>query len=211
MFDFIMHFNEYINYFIDTLGIWFYVLLFLVIFCETGIVLGIFFPGDSLLFTIGLTAAATSINIHLAVLSICLGAIIGDSCNYITGKFIGERLFSTHARVLKSAYLIKTKNFLEQYGTKAIIFSRFIAFVRTLTPFVAGISRMNYAKFVFLGTISAIFWSFSITYTVYFFSDNPFVKENLSLIIAIIIVLVVVQVILKSIRNKIKAKKKLNL
>ncbi|AIT09009.1 hypothetical protein LO80_02795 [Candidatus Francisella endociliophora] len=207
MFDFILHFNEYINYFINTLGIWFYILLFFIIFCETGIVLGIFFPGDSLLFTIGLTAAATSINIHLAVLSICLGAIIGDSCNYITGKFIGEKLFSTHGRILKSAYLIKTKEFLEQYGTKAIIFSRFIAFVRTLTPFVAGISRMNYAKFVVLGAISAVIWSFSITYTVYFFSDNPFVKQNLSLIIAIIVIVVITQMVLKAIRNKIKAKR----
>ncbi|AJI55920.1 VTT domain-containing protein [Francisella philomiragia] len=207
MFDFIIHFNEYINYFIDILGVWFYILLFFIIFCETGIVLGIFFPGDSLLFTIGVTAAATSINIHLAVLSICLGAIIGDSCNYITGKFIGEKLFSTHARILKKAYLIKTKEFLDKYGTKAIIFSRFIAFVRTITPFVAGVSNMNYAKFVTLGAISAIIWSFSITYTVYFFSDNYFVKQYLSLIIAIIVTVVVIQMVIKGIINKIKVKR----
>ncbi|AEI36008.1 VTT domain-containing protein [Francisella salina] len=207
MFDFIIHFNEYINYFIDMLGVWFYILLFFIVFCETGIVLGIFFPGDSLLFTIGLTAAATSINIHLAVLSICLGAIIGDSCNYITGKFIGEKLFSTHARILKKAYLIKTKEFLDKYGTKAIIFSRFIAFVRTITPFVAGVSNMNYAKFVTLGIISAVIWSFSITYTVYFFSDNHFVKQYLSLIIVIVITALMIQMILKGIINKIKAKR----
>ncbi|KEI35759.1 VTT domain-containing protein [Allofrancisella frigidaquae] len=207
MFDFIIHFNSYINYFVDTLGVWFYILLFIIIFCETGIVLGIFFPGDSLLFTIGLTAAATSINIHVAVFTICIAAIIGDSCNYITGKFIGEKMFRPHAPILKSAYLEKTKLFLEKNGTKAIIFSRFIAFVRTLTPFVAGISRMNYPKFVILGSLSAIIWSFSITYTVYFFSENKFIKENLSLIIILVIVAVIGQVIFKYILNKIKTKR----
>ncbi|GAB4222206.1 MAG: VTT domain-containing protein [Francisella sp.] len=207
MFNFIIHINEHITYFIDHLGIWFYILVFFIIFCETGIVFGILLPGDSLLFTIGLTAAVTNINIHLAVLSICLGAIIGDSCNYITGKFIGEKLFSTHARILKKAYLIKTKNFLDRHGTKAIIFSRFIAFVRTITPFIAGIGRMNYAKFVILGIISAVIWSFSITYTVYFFSNNDFVKNNLSILIAIVIISVVIQSIIKIIINKIKIKK----
>ncbi len=207
MFDFIVHFNESINYFITSLGMWFYVLLFFIIFCETGIVLGIFFPGDSLLFTVGLTAAATGLNINLAVLTICLGAIVGDTCNYLTGRFIGDRMFSTHARVLKRAYLVKTKEFLEEYGTKAIIFSRFIAFVRTLTPFVAGISRMNYSKFVTLGIISAIIWSFSITYTIYLFSGYSIIKDNLSLIIMLIIALVVAQVVIKQIINKLKAKK----
>jgi len=207
MFDFILHFNEYINYFIDNLGMWFYIILFFIIFCETGSVLGIFFPGDSLLFTVGLTAAATDLNIHLAVLAICLGAVIGDSCNYVTGKFIGEKIFGTHARFFKTAYLIKTKDFLNKNGSKAIIFSRFIAFVRTLTPFVAGVSRMNYLKFVSFGIVSAIIWSFSITYTVYFFSDNSFVKNNLSLIIVIIVTIVISQMVIKSILSKIKAKK----
>lgn len=207
MFDFILHFNEYINYFVNSLGIWFYILLFFIIFCETGSVLGIFFPGDSLLFTVGVTAAATGLNIHLAVLSIFLGAVVGDSCNYITGKFIGEKIFSTHAKIFKTAYLIKTKDFLNKHGNKAILFSRFIAFVRTITPFIAGVSRMNYIKFVIFGAISAIIWSFSITYTVYFFSDNPFVKKYLSLIIMIIIAFVLIQMAIKSLKNKIKAKK----
>ncbi|MFT4694061.1 MAG: membrane-associated protein [Francisella sp.] len=207
MFDFILHFNEYINYFITSLGMWFYVLLFFIIFCETGIVLGIFFPGDSLLFTVGVTAAATGLNIHLAVLAICLGAIIGDTCNYLTGRFIGDKMFSTHAKILKRAYLVKTKEFLEEHGTKAIIFSRFIAFVRTLTPFVAGISRMNYTKFVTLGIISAIIWSFSITYTVYFFSGYRIVKDNLSLIIMLIFALVIGQMLVKQLIYKIKVKK----
>ena len=207
MFDFILHFNEYINYFIDNLGMWFYIILFFIIFCETGSVLGIFFPGDSLLFTVGLTAAATDLNIHLAVLAICLGAVIGDSCNYVTGKFIGEKIFGTHARFFKTAYLIKTKTFLNKHGSKAIIFSRFIAFVRTLTPFVAGVSRMNYFKFITFGIISAIIWSFSITYTVYFFSDNPFVKHNLSLIIVVIVTAVIFQIILKALYAKIKTKR----
>ncbi|QIW09878.1 VTT domain-containing protein [Francisella sp. LA112445] len=207
MFDFIIHFNEYINYFINSLGMWFYILLFFIIFCETGSVFGIFFPGDSLLFTVGLTAAATNLNIHLAVLAICLGAVVGDSCNYITGKFIGEKIFSSHAKIFKKAYLIKTKDFLNKHGNKAIIFSRFVAFVRTITPFVAGVSSMNYFKFVTFGIISAMIWSFSITYTVYFFSDFPFVKKYLSLIIMLIIAFVLIQISYKALKNKIKAKK----
>ena len=157
---------------------WFYLLLFAIIFCEIGIVLGILFPGDSLLFTVGMLSAATSININLAVLAIVLGAILGDSCNYITGKFVGDKIFKPDARFLKTAYLNKTKSLLEQYGARALIFSRFIAFVRTLTPFVAGMCCMNYIKFVIFGAISAIIWAFSITYTVYFFSNNAFVKNN---------------------------------
>lgn len=207
MLDLLTNFNAHISYFVNTMGIWFYVILFFIIFCETGSVLGIFFPGDSLLFTIGITAAATGLNIHLAVLAIFLGAVTGDTCNYLTGKFIGEKFFSTHAKFFRRSYLMKTKKFLNKHGSKAILFSRFIAFVRTLTPFVAGVSNMNYIKFVIFGIISAIIWSFSITYTVYFFSDTPIVKENLSLIIAIIILTVVGQAVIKNIRHKIKVKK----
>ncbi|AXA33670.1 VTT domain-containing protein [Francisella adeliensis] len=207
MLESLMHFNSNISEFVNGLGPWFYILLFFIIFCETGSIFGIFFPGDSLLFTVGLTAAATGLNIHFAVLAICLGAILGDSCNYITGKLIGDKFFTTHARVFKTAHLIRTKKFMDKHGNKAILFSRFIAFVRTLTPFVAGIGRMNYPKFVLLGVISAIIWSFSITYTVYFFSDNDFVRENLTTIIMLIVIFVAIQTFYKYISNKIKAKK----
>lgn len=135
MFDFIIHFNEYINYFIDLLGVWFYILLFFIVFCETGIVLGIFFPGDSLLFTIGITAAATTINIHLAVLAICLGAIIGDSCNYITGKFIGEKLFSTHARILKKSLFDKNQRILRKIWYKSNNFFTFYCICKNYYTF----------------------------------------------------------------------------
>ena len=201
-------FNYYINYFINTAGNWFYILLFIVIFCETGIVFGIFLPGDSLLFTIGVTSAVTNINIHLATFTIFIAAVLGDSCNYFTGKYVGERLFSPDARFLKTKYLLKTKSFLEKNGKKAIVFSRFVAFVRTLAPFIAGVSGINYKKFVILGAISAAIWSYSITYITYFFSDNSFVKKNLSIIIIIILVIVAVQSLIKHIRNKKKLDKK---
>lgn len=207
MLESLMHFNSNITGFVNSIGAWFYIVLFFIIFCETGSIFGIFFPGDSLLFTVGITAAASGLNIHLAVFAICMGAIIGDSCNYFTGKLIGNKFFSTHARVFKTAHLIRTKEFMDKNGNKAIIFSRFIAFIRTLTPFVAGISRMNYPKFVLLGIISAIIWSFSITYTVYFFSDNAFVKKNLTTIIMLIVVFVLVQTLYKYISNKIKSKR----
>ncbi|APC96305.1 VTT domain-containing protein [Francisella frigiditurris] len=207
MLDMIIHLNSYIDYFINTLGPWFYVLLFIVIFCETGIVFGLLFPGDSLLFAIGVTAAATSINIHTAIITICIAAIAGDSFNYITGKLIGEKIFTPDAKILKASYLKKTNYFFNKYGGKTIIFARFIAFVRTLAPFVAGVSRMNYAKFVLFGTISAILWSCSITYIAFFLSENQFVKRYLSLIIICIVGIVIIHYLIKIFLQKLIAKK----
>ncbi len=207
MLDIILNFNLYINYCVSVLGIWFYVALFLIIFCETGIVFGILLPGDSLLVALGLAAAATAINVHLVVFTICIAAICGDSFNYITGRIVGTKIFSHKARFLKTQYLITTKYYLEKHGVKAIIFSRFIAFVRTLTPFVAGVSRMSYPKFFIYGVISAIIWPCTIVYSVFAFSNNKFVQDNLSLIIFGIILLVILQMIAKSFINKRRIKK----
>ena len=207
MLDIILHFNMHINHFISVLGIWFYIALFLIIFCETGIVFGILLPGDSLLVALGLAAAATALNVHLVVFTICIAAICGDSFNYITGRIVGTKIFSHQARFLKTEYLITTKYYLEKHGAKAIIFSRFIAFVRTLTPFVAGVSRMNYPKFFIYGVISAIIWPCSIVYTVFAFSNNKFVQDNLSLIIFGVFTVVILQMVVKHLINKQRSKK----
>lgn len=184
--------NSSIIEFIRYAGPWFYVALFAIIFAENGIIFGILLPGDSLLFALGVVAAITGSHVHLAVFTIFIGAVAGDSFNYFTGKFVGEKVFNDDARFFKTAYLEKTKKLLEKHGTKAIVFSRFIAFARTITPFVAGASQMKYSKFVMLGVLSAALWSSSITYTAYMFGTNKFIKNNLGSLILIVIALVLI-------------------
>ena len=204
MFDIILNLNSHINEFITTLGPYFYLLLFLIIFCETGFLFGIFLPGDSLLFSLGVAAAVTHIDVNAAVFTIIIAAILGDSCNYITGRILGEKLFNEDNKIFKKRYLDQTHLFFEKYGAKTLILARFVAFVRTFAPFVAGASRMNYFKFVILGAISACIWAISITYIAYLFSDNPFVKQNLSLIIMSAICLAIVYNVGKYIFKKLR-------
>ena len=204
MIDIILHLNAHINHFIHILGPYFYIALFIIIFLETGMLFGILLPGDSLLFSIGVAAAVTDINIDIAVMTIIIGAVCGDSFNYITGRIVGEKIFTEDSRFLKKSYLDKTHYFFKKYGAKTIILARFIAFVRTFAPFVAGASRMNYFKFVILGIISAAIWACSITYVAFLFSDSHFVKQYLSIIIIVIISIAIMYNLVKYILKKMK-------
>lgn len=186
--DIILHLDKHISTYINLLGNWSYVLLFIVIFCETGLVVTPFLPGDSLLFAIGLTAAATTLNVHIIAPLLVIAAILGDSCNYFIGRYIGKRIFKPDAKILKTKHLDKTQTFFNKYGGRAIILARFMPLIRTFMPFVAGMSRMNYPKFVALGVIAAIIWVYSVTYTAFIFSNNDFVRRNFGLFIMIIIV-----------------------
>ena len=187
----ILHINEYISFIIQYLGNWSYLLLFLIIFCETGFVIFPFLPGDSLLFAIGLTAVVPDIelNIHLVAPLLVLAVVLGDSCNYAIGRFIGKKIFKENAKILKTQHLEKTQNFFNKHGKKSIILARFMPIIRTFTPFVAGMSKMNYIRFVSLGLLAGIIWVYSVMYTAYLFSNNNFVKTNFSLFIIGIIVI----------------------
>lgn len=167
---------------------WFYILLFFIVFCETGIVLGIFFPGDSLLFTIGLTGAATTLNVHLVAPILVSAAVCGDFCNYFLGRMIGKRIFKEDAKILKTVDLLKAQEFFNKYGPAAIISARFTPLVRTFMPFTAGMARMKYTKFVAMGIIGAFIWVYSIVYLAFFFSNNAFVKKYFGLFIILIVV-----------------------
>ena len=185
----VLHLDQYLSSYISLLGNWSYLLLFTIVFCETGLVVTPFLPGDSLLFVVGLASAATPLNVHIAAITIFFAAILGDSCNYFVGRFIGDKIFKPDAKILKTSHLEKAQTFFNRYGAMAIILARFMPIIRTLMPFTAGMSRMSYPKFVVLGIIGAFIWVYSITYTAFFFSDNAFVKENFGLfIIGIIIV-----------------------
>ncbi|KEI35760.1 protein DedA [Francisella sp. W12-1067] len=184
----ILHLDQFISTYINILGDWTYLLLFIVIFCETGLVVTPFLPGDSLLFAIGLTGAVTTLNVHLVAPILVLAAICGDSCNYFLGRFIGKRIFKDDARILKTTHLIKAQNFFNKYGGRAIIIARFTPLIRTLLPFTAGMSRMSYIKFVVLGAVGAFIWVYSIIYIAFWFSNNAFVRKYFGVFIILIVV-----------------------
>ncbi|MFT5950660.1 MAG: membrane-associated protein [Francisella sp.] len=184
----ILHLDQFISTYINILGDWTYLLLFAVIFCETGLVITPFLPGDSLLFAIGLTGAATTLNIHIVAPILVLAAVCGDSCNYFLGRMIGKRIFKDDARILKTAHLEKAENFFNKYGAAAIILARFTPIVRTFMPFSAGMARMHYPKFVTMGIIGAFIWVYSIIYLAFLFSDNDFVRKYFGVFIILIII-----------------------
>ena len=184
----VLHLNEFISTYINILGDWTYLLFFLVIFCETGLVITPFLPGDSLLFAIGLTGAAATLNVHLVAPILVAAAVCGDSCNYFLGRIIGKRIFKEDAKILKTAHLLKAQEFFNKYGPTAIILARFTPLVRTFMPFTAGMARMKYTKFVAMGIIGAFIWVYSIVYLAFFFSNNAFVKKYFGLFIILIVV-----------------------
>lgn len=205
----ILHLDQFLSTYINILGDWTYLLLFVVIFCETGLVITPFLPGDSLLFALGLTGAATTLNIHLVAPILVLAAICGDSCNYFLGRIIGKRIFKDDARILKTAHLLKAQELFDKYGAAAIILARFTPIVRTFMPFTAGMVRMRYPKFVIIGIIGAFIWVYSIVYLAFFFSNNDFVKKYFGVFIILIIVVSLVPATISSIKalkNKLTSK-----
>ena len=189
--SFILHIDQHLRELAGQYGGWLYAILFLIIFCETGLVVTPFLPGDSLLFAAGsLTALADSaMNIHLLFLLLTSAAILGDTVNYAAGKYFGEKVFSPNARVLKQAYLERTHAFFERHGGKTIVIARFVPIIRTFAPFVAGAGSMTYRHFLFYNVTGAIAWTSSFLYGGYFFGNLPFVRQNFTLVILAIIIL----------------------
>jgi len=185
---------------IQNYGILFYPLLFLLIFIETGLVVFPFLPGDSLLFISGTLASKGLINVILIFVVACLAAIIGDSVNYWTGNFVGGKICKS--RFVKKDYLIRTQNFYEKYGAKAIILSRFVPIVRTFAPFIAGVGKMKYGKFLSYNVIGGILWVALFVFAGFFFGGIPLIEKNLSLTIILIIVISFVPIIVEYIKHK---------
>lgn len=189
---------------------WTYAILFVIIFCETGLVVTPFLPGDSLLFVAGAIAAQPNmpITVHLLVLIVFAAAVLGDSSNYAIGHFFGRRLFSNpNSKIFKQSYLDKTHEFYKKYGGKTIILARFVPIVRTFAPFVAGMGKMHYYYFMVYNVVGGALWVAIFCYAGFFFGDLPFVQQNLKLLIVAIIVISVLPAVVEVIREKMKLKK----
>ena len=201
--DFILHIDQHLVSLAAQYGVWIYAILFLIVFCETGLVVTPFLPGDSLLFAAGGIAAIGSMNIHLMVALLIAAAIIGDAVNFMIGKYFGEKLFANpDSKVFKRSYLDKTHAFYEKYGGKTIIIARFVPIVRTFAPFVAGMAKMDYGKFIRYNVIGAVLWVVLFSYIGYFFANTEFVKKNLGLVLIAIIVISVLPAVIEVIRAK---------
>ena len=187
--NFVLHIDQHLIELTQTYGLWIYAILFLIVFCETGLVVTPFLPGDSLLFAAGAVAALGGMNVHIAAALLLAAAVIGDAVNFAIGKYFGEKLFAKpDSRVFKREYLDKTHAFYEKYGGKTIILARFVPIVRTFAPFVAGMGNMHYGRFIRYNIIGALMWVGLLTYAGYFFGELPVVKNNFGLVVIGIIV-----------------------
>ncbi|WP_455852654.1 DedA family protein [Pantoea endophytica] len=189
--DFILHIDVHLSELVAQYGIWIYAILFLILFCETGLVVTPFLPGDSLLFVAGALAAlpGNDLNVHLMVTLLVIAAILGDAVNYTIGRLFGEKLFSNpNSKIFRRSYLDKTHAFYDRHGGKTIILARFVPIVRTFAPFVAGMGHMSYRHFALYNVTGALLWVLLFSYAGYLFGDLPIVQENLKLLIVGIIV-----------------------
>ena len=206
--DFILHIDQHLVEISAQYGVWIYAVLFLIIFCETGLVVTPFLPGDSLLFAAGGIAAVGSMNIHVMVALLLAAAILGDATNFMIGKFFGRKLFANpDSKIFRQLYLEKTHAFYEKHGGKTIIIARFVPIVRTFAPFVAGMGSMHYGTFIRYNIIGAVLWVLSFSYAGYFFANIPVVKNNLALVMVAIIVISILPGVVEVIRAKRAAKK----
>ncbi|EOC0057360.1 DedA family protein [Cronobacter turicensis] len=203
--DFILHIDVHLAELVAQYGIWVYAILFLILFCETGLVVTPFLPGDSLLFVAGAISSLPSndLNVHLMALLMVIAAILGDAVNYTIGRFFGARLFSNpDSKIFRQSYLDKTHAFYERHGGKTIILARFVPIVRTFAPFVAGMGHMSYRHFALFNVVGALLWVLLFTYAGYFFGAMPFIQDNLKLLIVAIIVVSVLPGVYEVVRHK---------
>lgn len=185
--DFFLHLDEHLNQIVTTYGVWTHLILFAIVFAETGLVVTPFLPGDSLLFAAGALAAIGSLDLWLLVVLLIGAAVLGDTLNYWVGAWIGPRAFSGNVRFLRKDYLERTRAFYEKHGGKTIILARFVPIIRTFAPFVAGVGAMSYPRFIVYNIIGAVLWVGLFVPLGYFFGNMPTVKDNFSLVIFAII------------------------
>ena len=203
--DLLVHLDRHLATLLQQHGAWVYLLLFAIIFCETGLVVTPFLPGDSLLFIAGALAAGGSIDVHLLALLLVAAAVLGNTVNYSIGRFIGPKVFHwEESRFFNRRALDRAHAFYEKHGGKTIVITRFVPILRTFAPFVAGIARMSYLSFTAYNLAGALAWVLSLLYAGYWFGNVPFVKENLTIVIVGIVVLSVTPLAFEYLRQRLK-------
>ncbi len=203
--NFILHIGEHLQQIVNDYGSWVYAVLFAIVFCETGLVVLPFLPGDSMLFAAGSIAAMGGMNIFVLVGLLILAAVLGDFVNFEIGKHFGKKLFANpNSRIFKPQYLQKTQDYYAKYGGRTIIIARFVPIVRTFAPFVGGMGQMPYGEFIKYNLVGAVLWVTSFTLLGYFFGGLQIVKENFSLFLIGIIVVSVLPMVIEIWRAKTK-------
>ena len=204
--DFILHIDDHLVEIVSNYKTWTYLILFIIIFAETGLVVTPFLPGDSLLFATGAIVAKEESNLNIVVMAILLiiAAILGDLVNYHVGKYIGPKAFSGKIRFSKKEYLERTQAFYNKHGGKTIIYARFIPIIRTFAPFVAGIGTMTYLRFATYNIVGGIVWVVSFLLLGFYFGGLPIIKENFTYVIFAIIILSIIPPVIELLRNRNK-------
>lgn len=204
LFDFILHIDVHLAQIIATYGTLTYAILFGIIFMETGLVFTPFLPGDSLLFAAGALAALGSLNIFVLAILLFCAALLGDTTNYWIGHFFGKKIVAHPVIPINEEHIKKTQNFFKKYGGKTIIIARFMPIIRTFTPFVAGVGRMGYGRFISYSVLAAALWVSIATFAGYFFGNIPFVRKNFSLVIIIVVLISLLPMVFEATRRKFK-------
>ncbi|OGK52578.1 hypothetical protein A2970_00315 [Candidatus Roizmanbacteria bacterium RIFCSPLOWO2_01_FULL_44_13] len=205
--DFILNIDVHLGQIISTYGLLTYAILFFIIFMETGLVFTPFLPGDSLLFAAGAFAALNSLNIGLLLLILSIAAVLGDTANYWIGHFFGKKIVAHPKIPIDEEHIRETKKFFDKYGGKTIIIARFMPFIRTFAPFVAGVGKMSYGQFFSYNVIGGILWVFIATLAGYFFGNIKFVRENFSLVIIGVVLISLIPIVVEILRKKLKRNK----
>jgi len=200
--DLMLHLDVHLNTTISEYGTWTYLILFLIVFCETGLVVTPFLPGDSLLFAAGAFAGKGSLELAILIPLLCVAGIIGDALNYSIGRYLGPKVLKGERWFLKREYLTKTQAFYERYGGKTIVIARFVPIVRTFAPFLAGVGKMNYSRFGLFNISGAILWVVLFSFAGYWFGNIPLVRKNFTLVILAIIVVSILPAVIEALRSR---------
>jgi membrane-associated protein len=204
LFEFILHIDRHLGEIIADYGTWTYLILFVIIFIETGLVVTPFLPGDSLIFAAGAFAAAGPLNVWGVFALLAFAAILGDTVNYWIGHRIGPRVFREDVRFLKREYLERTQRFYEKHGGKTIFLARFIPIIRTFAPFVAGVGTMRYGRFIVYNVFGGVVWTALFTFAGFFFGNIPVVRDHFGLVVVAIIVISVLPVVYELVQQRLR-------
>ncbi|MGE5255258.1 MAG: DedA family protein [Hyphomicrobiales bacterium] len=206
--DFVLHIDQHLQVLCANYGPWVYAILFVIVFCETGLVVTPVLPGDSLLFAVGSMAAIGALDVTGVILVLIAAAVLGDTVNYSIGHYVGPKVFhQDHGRLLNKEYLLRTHAFYERHGGKTIIIARFLPIIRTFAPFVAGIGSMTYPRFLFFNVFGGVMWVLAFVLAGYWFGTIPFIQRNFSMVIIALVLIPGIPAAVEFIRMQVARRK----